>query len=97
MKYRQFIIPVLISRLTRKTFITICLHMCNCLQDNNVLVLLEYELSEELCFPDIPQASRILPDTQKVLSKYLLTERLNNGSSLPLAQESSSLVTWYSG
>lgn len=50
-----------------------------------MLVLLEYELFEEFVyFPEVPQASRILPDTQKVLSKCLLTERLNNGNNKPL-------------
>ena len=39
--------PVLISRLTRQTFITIWLHMQNCLQENDVLVSLKNELFEE--------------------------------------------------
>ena len=63
--------PVLISRLTRQTFITIWLHMQNCLQENDVLVSLKNELFEEgvLGFPDVPQAWKIVPDTQKALNK----------------------------
>ena len=63
--------PVLISRLTRQTFITIWLHMQNCLQKNDALVSLKNELFEEFwVFPDVPQAWKMVPDTQKALNKY---------------------------
>ena len=63
--------PVLISRLTRQTFITIWLHMQNCLQENDALVSLKNELFEEFwVFPDVSQGWKIVPDTQKALNKY---------------------------